>query len=231
LDNTGLYYYGGRYYDPDIGRFISPDPFVQCSSGFDVVSSPLTVNFIPAGLGSIDVPQGTYPQVILAVPMNPQALNRYSYVLNNPLRYMDPTGYFTWKQVAFAVIIVAFDLGVAAPITLVAIAAPAVMPVAAIVDIFATALTIYCLIQIAQDSTENDNSITPQLPTSNEPEPVLVDTPEPTTPPVTISSPENSAGSGVEDDWYWWNNPTVIETESESELTIPTSSLDDVLGE
>ena len=26
-------------------------------------------------------------------PQNPQALNRYSYVLNNPLRYMDPSGH------------------------------------------------------------------------------------------------------------------------------------------
>jgi hypothetical protein len=26
-------------------------------------------------------------------PANPQALNRYSYVLNNPLRYTDPTGH------------------------------------------------------------------------------------------------------------------------------------------
>jgi len=26
---SGLYYYGGRYYDQEIGRFVSPDPFVQ----------------------------------------------------------------------------------------------------------------------------------------------------------------------------------------------------------
>lgn len=26
-------------------------------------------------------------------PANPQTLNRYSYVLNNPLKYVDPTGH------------------------------------------------------------------------------------------------------------------------------------------
>jgi len=28
-------------------------------------------------------------------PTNPQAFNRYSYVLNNPLKYVDPSGHFT----------------------------------------------------------------------------------------------------------------------------------------
>ena len=55
LDNTGLYYYNARYYDPTIGRFISPD----------IVTPDLN---------------------------NPQSLNRYSYALNNPLKYNDPTG-------------------------------------------------------------------------------------------------------------------------------------------
>jgi len=31
-------------------------------------------------------------------PGNPQALNRYSYVLNNPLRYTDPTGNWTYEE-------------------------------------------------------------------------------------------------------------------------------------
>jgi len=55
-DNTGLYYYNARYYDPEIGRFISPD-------------------------------------TIVPNPANPQSLNRYSYCLNNPLKYIDPSGH------------------------------------------------------------------------------------------------------------------------------------------
>ena len=55
-DETGLYYYGARFYDPAIGRFISADSIVPDFS-------------------------------------NPQSLNRYSYVFNNPLSYRDPNGH------------------------------------------------------------------------------------------------------------------------------------------
>lgn len=54
-DETGLNYYGARYYDSEIGRFIMSDPW-----------------------------QGDL--------RNPQTLNRYSYVLDNPLFYADPSG-------------------------------------------------------------------------------------------------------------------------------------------
>ena len=55
--STHLYFYHARYYDPQIGRFISPDRRVPD-------------------------------------PGNPQDFNRYSYVRNNPLLYVDPTGEF-----------------------------------------------------------------------------------------------------------------------------------------
>jgi len=34
------------------------------------------------------------PDSIVPSPQNPQSLNRYSYVLNSPLRYTDPSGHF-----------------------------------------------------------------------------------------------------------------------------------------
>jgi len=61
LDSTGLYYYGARYYDPKVGRFITADP----------------------------INQNIY---------DPQNLNRYSYCMNNPLRYIDPTGNSAWDN-------------------------------------------------------------------------------------------------------------------------------------
>lgn len=68
---TGLYNYGARLYDPDMGRFISPDAFV--------------------------------PE-----PGNPQSLNRYSYVYNNPLNYVDPSGFWRFSLSLHA--IVGFDV-------------------------------------------------------------------------------------------------------------------------
>jgi hypothetical protein len=35
----------------------------------------------------------TQPDTIVPNPLNPQSLNRFAYVLNNPLKYTDPTGH------------------------------------------------------------------------------------------------------------------------------------------
>jgi RHS repeat-associated protein len=54
-ENTELLYYEARYYNSNIGRFISIDPW----------SGDIT---------------------------DPQSLNKYAYVRNNPLKYVDPSG-------------------------------------------------------------------------------------------------------------------------------------------
>lgn len=55
MPEFGLVNMNGRLYDPMLGRFLSPDNYVQ-------------------------------------LPDNSQSYNRYSYCLNNPLKYTDPSG-------------------------------------------------------------------------------------------------------------------------------------------
>ena len=62
LDIFGLINMNGRTYDPQLGRMLSPDNFVQA-------------------------------------PNSTQSFNRYSYVLNNPLVYTDPSGEFIWYPI------------------------------------------------------------------------------------------------------------------------------------
>jgi len=54
---NGLLLFPARPYDPELGRFLQPDPFVQS-------------------------------------PSDPQSFNRFSYVRNSPLVFVDPSGYF-----------------------------------------------------------------------------------------------------------------------------------------
>ena len=63
---TGLYYFGARYMEPMIGRFVSPDP-----------------------VGAVDQKTGKINQKNLS---NPQRLNYYAYALNNPYKYVDSDG-------------------------------------------------------------------------------------------------------------------------------------------
>ena len=73
---TGLYYYGARYYDPVLSRWISADPIL---GKYLPTGSKDSDNNLP-GVG------GVYRSV---------NINLYHYGLNNPLRYVDPTGQFS----------------------------------------------------------------------------------------------------------------------------------------
>jgi RHS repeat-associated protein len=109
-DDTGLLYYHARYYDPSLARFVSPDSIVPgAASGVGGAggsmgawqNSGLTVDFHENGFVSsansetaLVLTEGFWSdERDVNGPRNPQALSRYSYVLNNPLRHIDPTGH------------------------------------------------------------------------------------------------------------------------------------------
>ena len=67
----------------------------QTDRGFTGQQSLAIVGLIDFNARWIDTSAGmvTSPNSLTPNPFNPQALNRYGYVLNNPLRYTDPTGH------------------------------------------------------------------------------------------------------------------------------------------
>jgi RHS repeat-associated protein len=72
----GMDYFGARYFSGTQGRFTSPD---ESKGG---TMEPLTGN--DAGINTA---------LPYADSSDPQTLNKYAYVRNNPLRYADPTGH------------------------------------------------------------------------------------------------------------------------------------------
>jgi RHS repeat-associated protein len=73
---TGNDYFGARFYASNLGRFLSADEFTGGPVDALSPNDPL--------------PLGSLPYANIA---NPQSLNKYTYVYNNPLRYVDPWGH------------------------------------------------------------------------------------------------------------------------------------------
>ena len=111
-------FYNARYYDPALGRFLQADSIVPTTS-----HRSLTVDFHETGfrarlagennqsfwfqMSGRQRQQATPPWG----PVNPQSLNRYSYVNNNPLNYVDPSGHTAYLDPAqTAALIVDLDI-------------------------------------------------------------------------------------------------------------------------
>ena len=73
---TGLVYFGARYYDPEVGRFISTDDYTYLPDDVRIVNGmAIKDNIISQGM------------------QQPQKYNVYVLCTNNPLKYIDPDGH------------------------------------------------------------------------------------------------------------------------------------------
>jgi len=82
---SGLYYYRARYYDPKIGRFLSTDPL-------DMAMVILIRQYLPRSNNS-----GLLYHYSISNPL--MISNVYLYVGNNPVNWVDPLGlYLTPEQ-------------------------------------------------------------------------------------------------------------------------------------
>ena len=91
-DDSGLYYYGARYYDDALGRFMAADS-------------------------------------VLPDVYDPQQLNRFAYVRNNPVKLVDPDGHAAIAAIALGAFIVSYVTGKAVVIAGITISAAAIIAV------------------------------------------------------------------------------------------------------
>lgn len=101
-----LYWYGSRWLDPALGRFIQPDSIIpgtgeggnQNAVGYlgSSTYSPLIVDYHESQfLYQLNTENGASIQNpnLQSIPISSTAFDRYAYSFNNPIRYTDPTGH------------------------------------------------------------------------------------------------------------------------------------------
>ncbi|HAW49856.1 TPA: hypothetical protein DCX16_02765, partial [bacterium] len=85
-----LYYYRARYYDPEVGRFMSTDPILRPQS---CPTCPEATTFPIKGAGLL-----SYFALSNDMLYNSLILHPYVYVQNNPINLVDPTGLLGWSE-------------------------------------------------------------------------------------------------------------------------------------
>jgi RHS repeat-associated protein len=118
---SGLVYFGARYYDPRVGRFITPDPLTWGPDDPRLFKKALTnsINMVYSSVinnrGKVDSDiyniekqaNQIVKEIILQFGiMLPQVtLNRYVYCGNNPVNYIDTYGYWrAWVSVVLNIL-------------------------------------------------------------------------------------------------------------------------------
>jgi RHS repeat-associated protein len=85
-DSTGLIYFGARFYDPEVGRFITADTYTNLPNDERIFIRSLNCDD--------DQKEQIQYRILSKGFFNPQQYNKYAYCGNNPLNKADPDGHF-----------------------------------------------------------------------------------------------------------------------------------------
>ncbi|HWS86828.1 MAG TPA: RHS repeat-associated core domain-containing protein [Pyrinomonadaceae bacterium] len=91
---VGLYYFGARWYDPEAGRFLTPDTYTARPDDARVVN-PLCDAAAQAGLREAMLPGWL---------ARPRLRNRYAFCANDPVNCFDPNGHWSFGYVLLSVL-------------------------------------------------------------------------------------------------------------------------------
>jgi len=86
-----IYYYRARYYDPQIGRFLTKDSLEFNKTISETVSFLAGGRFNCKSLGEFSY-KNLSSFIIESKIKTPLQLHKYLYVLNNPINFVDPFG-------------------------------------------------------------------------------------------------------------------------------------------
>lgn len=91
---VGLYYMGARWYDPTLGRFLTPDTYTGTPDDERIVN-PLT----PASKQLF-----SRAEILATWLKSPRVRNRYAYCNNDPINRVDPNGHWSFGGVLLSIL-------------------------------------------------------------------------------------------------------------------------------